>query len=223
MQLLARGRAADVYDLGDGTVLRRYRIAVDSLREATAMAWLAEHGVPVPRVVSADGPDMVMERVDGVSMLADLQRRPWLIRRHGRTLAALHRALDAVPAPDGLPEPYGPGSGVLHRDLHPDNVLLTARGPVLIDWSNVARGPRAADVAESWLLNACGTPQGGALIRVLTVAGRQAFLQAFLSGVDTAAAAPYLAAVVAHRRHDPNMSAAELAAMQRIADRHTPT
>ena len=49
-ELLAQGRAADVFDLGDGTVLRRHRIDHDTEREAEAMAWadLVMGLVPVP-------------------------------------------------------------------------------------------------------------------------------------------------------------------------------
>nr|WP_312870502.1 phosphotransferase [Streptomyces himalayensis] len=33
-----------------------------------------------------------------------------------------------------------PGVRVLHLDLHPENVLLTQRGPVVIDWANSEEG-----------------------------------------------------------------------------------
>jgi aminoglycoside phosphotransferase (APT) family kinase protein len=36
---------------------------------------------------------------------------------------------------------------ILHLDLHPDNVMLTSRGPVLIDWRNAAEGPPDLDLA----------------------------------------------------------------------------
>lgn len=44
---LASGRAADVFDQGDGTVLRRYRDDHDSKIEARAMNWLADRGLPI--------------------------------------------------------------------------------------------------------------------------------------------------------------------------------
>ncbi|MFI1467891.1 phosphotransferase family protein [Streptomyces wuyuanensis] len=36
---------------------------------------------------------------------------------------------------------------MLHLDLHPGNVILTQRGPVVIDWCNAGAGDPAADVA----------------------------------------------------------------------------
>jgi Ser/Thr protein kinase RdoA (MazF antagonist) len=42
--------------------------------------------------------------------------------------------------------------GVCHYDLHPDNVIVTAAGWVVIDWLAVANGPPAADLARTLLL-----------------------------------------------------------------------
>lgn len=227
MDLLAHGRAADVFDLGDGTVLRRYRDEViarsggtpDCAGEAEAMLWAARHGVPVPHVVSAEGADLVMEKVDGPTLLADVARRPWTVRSAGRVLADLHRALDAVPVPDGapLPAPYGVGTGLLHRDLHPENVILSRRGPVLIDWSNVAMGPRAADVAETWVILACFSPPPTEFLkRAMTAVGRSLFLGAFLGAVDRTAATGWLGPVAAQRESDINTSAGERAAIRSL-------
>lgn len=38
---------------------------------------------------------------------------------------------------------------MLHLDLHPDNVMLTPRGPVVIDWCNSQDGPPGFDCAMS--------------------------------------------------------------------------
>jgi thiamine kinase-like enzyme len=46
----------------------------------------------------------------------------------------LHRQLHAIPAPADLPAPLGEGTSLVHLDLHPGNVLLTASGPMVIDW-----------------------------------------------------------------------------------------
>ena len=150
--LIGAGRAADVYALGGQQVLRRYRNGDSAEREAGVMAYLAEAGFPVPRVYHASGPDLVMERLAGRDMLADLAARPWLARQHARTLAGLHDRLHAIAAPPSLRAQFGPGDRMLHLDLHPGNVMLTAAGPVVIDWSNVAAGSPAADVAMAWLI-----------------------------------------------------------------------
>src|SRR4051794_30590680 len=202
-RLLARGRAADVFAAGDGRVLRRYRPGEggDVAAEAAVMEHARAHGYPVPAVHAADGRDLVLERVDGPTMLADLGRRPWLLRRHGATLAALHRQLHAIPAPAGLRCPFGHGDGLVHLDLHPDNVLLSRRGPMVIDWSNASRGEAADDVALTWVIMATSDVHGTRVLRALARIGRDELLKAFLAGVD-AAAARGRAGEVARRRLD---------------------
>ena len=41
---------------------------------------------------------------------------------------------------------------VCHIDFHPDNILMSSHGPVVIDWSNPRRGDPLADVAATSLL-----------------------------------------------------------------------
>ncbi len=209
--LVGRGRAADVYDVGGGRVLRRYRTDHDSGPEAELMAHLARHGFPVPAVHDVDGPDLVMDRVDGPSQLDDIERRPWRVAAHGRTLADLHRRLDDVPAPDG-------GAGrIVHLDLHPGNVLCAPGGPVVIDWSNGRVGDGHEDVATTWMLLAAGRPDGGAAIQVLAALLRRRLLRAFLSGVDVRAARTVLPAVCERKLDDPNMGAGERDAIRALA------
>src|ERR1700740_2736824 len=113
--LIGAGRAADVYTLGSGRVLRRYRTPFDVQAEAEMMRHLGQAGYPVPAVYDADGPDLVMERLDGRDMLADVSRRPWLGQRHARTLADLHNRLHQITAPPDLPE----AGGARHGGVHP--------------------------------------------------------------------------------------------------------
>jgi aminoglycoside phosphotransferase (APT) family kinase protein len=150
---LASGRAADVYDLEDGTVLRRYRSGGHDVEyEARVMRYVRERGIPVPGVVAVeDGRDLVMERLDGPTMLDDLVEHPAKVLFHARTLARLQRGLAEVAAPTWMLAPgVEPGhDSVLHLDLHPGNVMLTGAGPVIIDWTNAAGGPPGFDAALS--------------------------------------------------------------------------
>ena len=106
------------------------------------------HGVPVPEISEVRESEIVMERAAGPTMLEALFRRPWTVRRSARQLADLHVLVHAVPALDWLPAPFdglggqggrggrgGEGSEevLLHRDLHPHNVIMTAAGPRIID------------------------------------------------------------------------------------------
>ncbi|MBB3110279.1 aminoglycoside phosphotransferase (APT) family kinase protein [Paenibacillus phyllosphaerae] len=48
-----------------------------------------------------------------------------------------------------------------HYDLHPDNILITTDGPVVIDWANALIGDRHADLARtSMLLTSHAEPPG---------------------------------------------------------------
>src|SRR3954471_22034700 len=101
---LASGRDADVFDLGNGRVLRRNTVRTKTSEfEADLMRYVGEWGYPVPAVYEVSGPDMVMDRVDGPTMLKDLGTRPWKLWQHARTLARLHRQLHGIPAPDWVP------------------------------------------------------------------------------------------------------------------------
>ncbi len=153
-ELLASGRAADVYDQGDGTVLRRYKEEFDVAHEARLMTWLVEQGYPVPVVREAAGRDLVMDKIDGPTMLEDFERRPWRVLRYARMLARLQKRLNGLTAPDWLPTRPGVSAGgsVLHLDLHPMNVMITDDGPLVIDWTNASSGTASFDGAMSSVL-----------------------------------------------------------------------
>jgi aminoglycoside phosphotransferase (APT) family kinase protein len=217
--LLASGRAADVYEIDDRWVLRRYRGDFTAEREAVIMRYVGEYGYPVPQVREASGPDLVLERLYGRTMLDEMSRRPWTVLRQGRLLADLHDRLHAIPAPPGLPALPGTGGDtVIHRDLHPLNVMLTDRGPVVIDWSNALRGHGAADVAETWLILATHLPPG-ALSRMLAAVGRGAFLRAFLKSFDREELERYIPAAAQSRLADRNITAIEREEVARFVDR----
>lgn len=152
--LIASGRSADVFDQGDGTVLRRYRTDRDTAREARVMAWLRVNGVPVPEVHDADGRDLVMERISGSTMLEDLGNRPWMMFSHARLLASLQRQLNDLLAPEWFPKEDGvpAGSNVVHLDLHPMNIMFGEQGPTIIDWTNASSGDGSFDAAVSFVL-----------------------------------------------------------------------
>jgi aminoglycoside phosphotransferase (APT) family kinase protein len=122
---------------------------------------------------------IVYERIEGPSLEAQIRTRPWLIARAARTLAetqaATHkRSLPTLPslrktlqqriqhatpltpalraAADTALERLPDGSALCHGDFHAGNVLLSSRGPLVIDWENATSGPPLADVARTLLL-----------------------------------------------------------------------
>jgi hypothetical protein len=72
VRLLAAGRDCDVFDLGDGTVLRRNRDGRSLEREALVMAHVAAHGFPCPKVHDHRGAELVLDLVPGPTLLDDL-------------------------------------------------------------------------------------------------------------------------------------------------------
>lgn len=117
---------------------------------------------------------IVFERVEGVSMLGYTQARPWALFNVIREFAALHAQIHSRNAPAGLPSlrerirsridaadcpeadkqaarahlaELADGTTLCHGDFHPGNVLLTERGPVVIDWSSGSSGDPIGDVA----------------------------------------------------------------------------
>jgi aminoglycoside phosphotransferase (APT) family kinase protein len=222
-RVIASGRDAEMVDLGGGRLLRRPRVPRPLDEEAVVMRLARAAGYPVPEVVEVRPDGMVVERVDGPTMLDDLAARPWRVRRHARTLADLHRRLHAIPADDSLPArtaPPAPGDVLVHGDLHPANVLMSPNGPVVIDWSNAGRGPAGADVADAWLLLAGTRPPGGRLMGLLVMALRARFLAEFLRHAGREEAARHLDAAYRRRTADANISEAEKAAMRREVTRH---
>jgi aminoglycoside phosphotransferase (APT) family kinase protein len=217
MRRLAAGRSADVYDLGGGRILRRYHNGARSADpEAEVISWAGTHGVPVPEVVDVAGPDIVMEKVDGPTMLADLGRRPWRLLRHATLLARLHQQVHTVPGLDRLRAPFGDGPALLHLDLHPANVLLSPRGPVVIDWEGAGRGPAEADLAVCWIVVAMSAVPGSVWQQAVGRAGQRLFANAVLRHSGLTVDAAWLAEAGRFRLQDPHLYPSEADRIRRL-------
>ncbi|MBN1963900.1 MAG: phosphotransferase [Anaerolineae bacterium] len=102
-----------------------------------------------------------------------------------------HAILDAPPLPedvrehalaalDRLPE----GDALCHGDFHPGQILLAARGPVIIDWLTAHRGDPHADVARTVILlrfASTGSTGLNPVMRGLVNLVRAWFLRAYLA------------------------------------------
>ncbi|SNT25698.1 Phosphotransferase enzyme family protein [Asanoa hainanensis] len=209
MELIASGRDCDVYALGPDRVLRRSRHGRAAAPEAELMSHLAAAGYPVPLVYDADGADLVMERLEGRTLLAAAIEGSAGPETAAAILADLHRRLHALPARTKNDN----GDRILHLDLHPDNVMLTPRGPVLFDWANAAEGPPDRDVAMTLLIMAQVTLWEHEPTLATVAKAGFAELQAQLPRPSAAA----LAWVLDQRRANPTMSATELAQLDQAA------
>jgi aminoglycoside phosphotransferase (APT) family kinase protein len=164
-------------------------------------------------VVELDGrAGIVYERISGISQTEALKRQPWRLFLVARQLAELHLAIHRRSIPElpslkerlshriqsleGMPDDVQgqlltrladlpDGLALCHGDFHPENVYLTARGPVVLDWMDAARGHPLADVARSSLLmrHAAIPPDypGRRLIEVVRGAIHNRYLQHYFA------------------------------------------
>ena len=192
MRLLAEGRACEIFDLGDGRVLRRFKRRGDPAFEARVMEHARAHGFPVPAVHEVRADSLVLERVEGPTMLEAVE-----LERDASELARLHEQLHEIPYE---------GGALLHRDLHPANVILSPAGPVVIDWTNAAAGDAALDVALVWVI----------LVGESDPLGDQ-FARAFVSHFDDWERG--LPDALAFRLADPNVTDEERARLEAQSNR----
>lgn len=204
----AAGREADVYSVDDQWVLRRYRNGHPVRDEAEYMRWVAKYDYPVPAVRHLDGPDMVIERLTGPTVAEAGIAGDLSPGELGLMHADLHRRLHAIPAPSGTP-----GQVVTHGDLHPENVILTASGPVVIDWRNATEGTAEFDIAMTAIIFAqvALDPAFAAMSGLL----RESLSTYLANSIDPA---PGLDAALAARAGNPTLTPAEKALLPAQAD-----
>jgi len=150
-------------------------LADQEWRNALA-AWQLGARVPKPiELLEIDGRrGVVFERIQGPNLIQSLRRNPFQFVGYARLLARLQAALHAIPAAmfpsqheriqrnlemstflagdlkkrllqrlAALPD----GEKLCHGDFHPENIILTAQGPLIIDWEGCMCGNPSADVA----------------------------------------------------------------------------
>jgi aminoglycoside phosphotransferase (APT) family kinase protein len=179
---------------------------------AMRAAWESGVPVPEPgeRVTVRGRPGIVMERATGPDLLTLMGSQPWKVFWVARTLGRVHAQMHEVVAPaslpplrlslrerigraepltaklrrfalevlDGLPD----GDRLCHGDFHPGNLLLSARGPLAIDWTLATRGDPTGDFARQPLMLRLGSVPPGTpvLLRYGQRFGRGVFLRTYL-------------------------------------------
>jgi aminoglycoside phosphotransferase (APT) family kinase protein len=232
MKLLASGRDGDIFEFAPGLVLRKTRDGRSIAHEARTMRYVAEHGYPVPRIeeVRAGGTEIVMERIDGPIMMDAMVRPPWKLPAYLRLLADLHDRLHEIEAPEWLPAmpddgasapgTFTPGRRLLHLDLHPLNVIMSPKGPVVVDWPNARGGDPLADVALTFALISCGHIPLPRPAAIAMDAIRQPVLRRAFAGRYVGAAFYRRVAEMAELKcFDTNMAPDEIRALRKLASR----
>jgi len=102
--------------------------------------------------------------------------------------------------------PVGDGEGgVLHLDLHPDNVILTPDGPMIIDWQNSARGPAQADPAVAWVVINMAVVPGPPMQRLVGTIGQHLFARLFLDACEPRPTDEHIAIAMQARLSDATL------------------
>jgi uncharacterized protein (TIGR02172 family) len=131
---------------------------------------------------------IIFERVSGVTMTRMIEPNRENLAKYAKLLAELHTEINShrvniapnlrkelvnkigfirkidrikrnkiIEMLNELPE----DNSICHYDFHPDNVIISQRGPVIIDWANVLVGNPLADVARtSLILKSHAVPPG---------------------------------------------------------------
>ena len=211
---IGRGYIAEVFAYGEGKVIKLL-FDEDGAEAAECEAHITtaavEAGLPAPRISetrTVNGrPGIVMERVDGVTMLRWGTTFPWRIYTGAKMMARLHAEVHsrtggdipdlrdrlrpgiaesevveedlkamALERLESLPD----GDRICHVDFHPDNLIITKAGPVIIDWEFGAKGVPEADIARTVVLVQSGMPLVSGVRRVVIEWARKIFLSFYL-------------------------------------------
>jgi uncharacterized protein (TIGR02172 family) len=188
--------------------------------------------LPGELLTLGDRRGLVYERLDGLTMLQVFEKQPWRVKALARRFAELHVEMHAITTTEppsqharlqrkireakplseslrqaalqalaALPE----GQSLCHGDFHPGNILMTAKGPVVIDWIDVTIGHPLADFARTAVLVRYGAPPPATPLGLVVRWGRNAFYNAYhqryfeLSKVDPAPLQAWISVVAAAR------------------------
>ncbi len=153
---------------------------------------------------------IIMERIQGISMQKIIEASPMRFVSLAPLLGQLHARIHSVPGAgfpsqqermqrrtlsstvlaeevrqrviDAIAE-LPSGDSLCHGDLHPDNVMMTLKGPMIIDWCQATQGNPLADVANTLVLLQYGVPESNrinALMRLSIRWGRAWFRRLYL-------------------------------------------
>ncbi|KKO51815.1 phosphotransferase family protein [Paenibacillus sp. DMB20] len=186
-ELLGTGNTANVYQWGNTEVIKIFHDHICSMHEAQKEASHAEMindlNLRTPKYsgsIEYEGkPCLIYERIDGPTMLRQIEASKSSVSYYARLMAQLHFEMHKVEITrtsnlkdeitnrinmtskikesekqpvhailGALPE----GNAICHYDFHPDNIILSSNGPIIIDWINVLIGHPAADVARSSMM-----------------------------------------------------------------------
>jgi thiamine kinase-like enzyme len=191
-KLINQGRTAEVYDIGNGQILKLFLKsmplpAIES--EYNIANAIKDFNLPIPKFFGKmeyeDRIGLVYENIKGPSMLAIITSRPWKLFSCAKKMAKIHfminktkvegipyqkdRILFFIDRVDGLSDEVKSiiikevqklkeDYFLCHGDMHPDNILFSLKGPVVIDWMNATIGNPIGDVARTAVILKYSSP-----------------------------------------------------------------
>ncbi len=211
MELIGKGNTAEVFDMGDGKILKLFIAGYPKEpveREFNNAKVMESFGLPVPACYALTEKDgrfgIVYEKVPGsdlfnyISRTGEVQKgleiltgfQKQILEKECSDLMSYKDFIKLVigdrdPAAFGKIDRLPDGNNVCHGDFHPLNVLVDDAGNAkVIDFMNVCRGPKLYDIARSYFLMREYAPSDSQIGALL-----QAYLQ--LHGVTEADLEPY--------------------------------
>ena len=153
----------------------------------------------------------VFERIEGPPISVSLRKNPFRFFQLAGRFAAVHRLIHRTESSElppltehlrrviahasalspaqknqlnSLLHALPAGVCVCHFDFHPSNVILSPRGPVVLDWGSARQGNPLADVARSYVLFATDhlSAAGAPVAKIWNNAFTQAYLHYYFDG-----------------------------------------
>lgn len=194
LKKIGAGRTATIFLYGHDRVIKLFKSTF--LQQAINEEFdigrtLNLSGLSIPttyEIVEVDhSKGILLDFIEGRSMLQNLASKPWLVLRYAKKMANVHFKIhEADFKGNKCIKPLNPsiadkisrvsrltseektatlsylsclpdGSSLCHGDFHPDNIIMSKDRLVTVDWITARIGNPIADVARTWLLLTMGT------------------------------------------------------------------
>lgn len=122
---------------------------------------------------------IIYEKISGITMMKVIATKPWKVKKEAQRLAKLHKSIqqkvdfqlcnyksrlkENISYTELLSEDIKTrlydyideledGNVLCHGDFHPDNILITKNGEIIIDWMTATQGNPLTDIARTSIM-----------------------------------------------------------------------